>query len=64
MDDLGVRAVQFLAACLGVGMVTGASRASTFSGVTRESLKAFVSLVGGLALLCVAVWLVCLIAQA
>jgi hypothetical protein len=55
--------VFFLLACLGVGMVTGASRATSLAGVTRESLKSFVGLAGGIALLCIALQLVQAIVQ-
>lgn len=63
MGDTTLRLVFYLIACLGVGMVVGASRASSLPGVTRESLKSFVSLAGGIALLCVALQLVQAIVQ-
>ena len=64
MDSLLTTLPFFLVACLAVAMVTGAGRASTLSGVVRETLKSFVSLAGGIALLCAGVHAVLSIVQA
>jgi hypothetical protein len=64
VDRLWTQVAFFLAVCLAVGMVNGACRSNTLRGVSRESLKSFVELSGGIALLCLAVWLVSLVAQA
>ena len=53
----------FLGACLAAGVVTGVTRASTPGGILREASRAFVSLAGGIVLLCVAIWLVTAVAQ-
>ena len=53
-----------LVVVMAIAMVQGASRASTCDGVVRESLKGFVGLAGGLALLVVCVELVLLVVQA
>ncbi len=62
-DGTLFRILCFVALCLAVGMVTGATRASTMRGVLRESLKAFVSLAGGIVLLCVALQLLLSVVQ-
>jgi len=64
MPDLLQTLIFFLVVCFSVGMVTGASRASTLEGVLRESLKSFVALAGGIVVLCAAVQLLLLVAQA
>lgn len=64
MDRVVLRIVWFLLACLAVGMVTGAVRATTLTGVLRKSLEYFLSMVAGIVALCVAVWLLSLVAQA
>ncbi len=64
MDDLVLRIALFLVAAFAVGMVTGASRASTLEGVLRESLRSFVALAGGIVLLCLALHLILVVAQA
>ncbi len=64
MSDLLLTIFLFLIVCLAVGMVTGASRASTLEGVLRESLKSFVALAGGIVLLCLAIHALLLVAQA
>lgn len=52
-----------LVVVLAISMVQGATRASTRDGVVRESLRSFVGLAGGLALLVVCVQLVLLVVQ-
>ena len=61
--DAFVRIAFFLGACLAAGIVTGVTRASTPGGILREAGRAFVSLAGGIVLLCVAIWLVTAVAQ-
>ena len=63
-DHLVIRVTLLLLVVLAISMVQGASRASSRDGVIRESLKGFVSLAGGLALLVVCVQLVLLVVQA
>jgi hypothetical protein len=58
MPDPLLRLALFLAICLAVGMVSGATRASTLVGVTRRTLRNFVGLAGGIALLVLAMTLV------
>ena len=64
MDRFWTHLGFFLLVCLAVGMVNGAIRATSLSGVTRETLKSFVALAGGIVLLCLGVYLVSLVAQA
>ncbi len=52
-----------LVVVLAISMVQGATRASSRDGVVRESLRSFVGLAGGLALLVVCVQLVLLVVQ-
>ena len=63
-EQLVTRVALLLVVVLAISMVHGACRASTRDGVVRESLKGFVSLAGGLALLVVCVQLVLLVVQA
>lgn len=63
-ERLFVRVTLLLLVVLAISMVHGATRASTRDGVVRESLKSFVSLAGGLALLVACVQLVLLVVQA
>lgn len=63
MGEFLPRLVFFLVACLAVGMVNGASRASTLDGVLRETLRSFVALTGGIVLLCAAAHLLLLVTQ-
>ena len=63
-EQLVTRVALLLVVVLAISMVQGATRASTRDGVVRESLKGFVSLAGGLALLVVCVQLVLLVVQA
>jgi len=62
-DRLVARITLLLVVVLAIAMVQGATRASSRDGVLRESLKGFVSLAGGLALLVVCVELVLLVVQ-
>lgn len=64
MDRLWLRLAYFLVACLAVGMVTGACRATTLPGVAKKSVEAFISMAAGIAMICVAIWLLSLVAQA
>ena len=64
MDRAWIRFEYFLAACLAVGMVTGACRATTLPGVMRKSIESFVAMAAGLAAICVAIALLGLVAQA
>lgn len=59
-----MRIAYFLVACLAVGMVTGACRATTLPGIVRKSVEAFVAMSAGIAAICVAIWLLSLVAQA
>ena len=62
-DFLVTRVTLLLVVVLAISMVQGATRASTRDGVVRESLRGFVGLGGGLALLVVCVELVLLVVQ-
>ena len=64
MDEPGKVIGLFLIACLAVGMVTGACRATTFRGVLLRSLESVVAMAAGIAGICVAMWLLSLVAQA
>jgi hypothetical protein len=64
VDRAWIRIAYFLVACIAVGMVTGACRATTLPGVARKSVEAFVSMAAGIAAICVAIWLLSLVAQA
>jgi hypothetical protein len=59
-----LRIAYFLIACLAVGMVTGACRATTLHGVVRKSVESFVSMTGWIVTICVAIWLLSLVTQA
>jgi hypothetical protein len=59
-----IRIAYFLIACLAVGVVTGACRATTLQGVVRKSLEAFVSMTGWIVTICVAIYLLSLVTQA
>jgi hypothetical protein len=54
----------FAGACLGAAMVHGASRGTTRPDILRETWRSFVSLAGGIALLCAAIWGIVSVAQA
>jgi len=56
-------AVMLLIVCLAISMVNGAMRASTLTGVVRESMRSLVALAGGLALLIAVVEVVLLVVQ-
>ena len=62
-DQLVTRVTLLLVAVLAISMVQGATRGSSRDAVVRESLRAFVGLGGGLALLVVCVELVLLVVQ-
>ncbi len=62
-DQLLTRVTLLLLVVLAISMVQGATRASSLNGVVRESLRGFVSLAGGLAILVVCVELVLLVVQ-
>jgi hypothetical protein len=64
VDRAFIRIAYFLIACLAVGMVTGACRATTLPGVARKSVESFVSMTGWIVAICVAILLLCLVAQA
>ena len=64
MDRAWIKIAYFLVACLAVGMVTGACRATTLDGVFKKSVEATVSMAAGIAAICVAIWLLSLVAQA
>jgi hypothetical protein len=59
-----LRIAYFLVACLGVGMVTGACRATTLHGVVRKSAESFIAYAAGIVGIIVAIWLLSLVAQA
>jgi hypothetical protein len=62
-EQLVSRVTLLLIVVLSISMVQGATRSSTRDGVVRESLRSFVGLAGGLALLVVCVELVLLVVQ-
>ena len=64
MDRALIKIAYFLIACLAVGMVTGACRATTLPGVARKSVELFVSMTGWIVAICVAIWLLTLVTQA
>ncbi len=64
MDRTLARILFFLIACLAVGMVTGACRATTLNGVLKRSIEAFLQMAAGIIAICVAMWLLTLVAQA
>jgi hypothetical protein len=64
VGDAALRIAFFLIACLAVGMVTGACRASTLNGVLRKSIESFAAMSAGIVAICVAIWLLSLVAQA
>ncbi len=64
MDRALVRIVYFLIACLAVGMVTGACRATTLPGVARKTVESFLTMAAGIVAICVAILLLNLVAQA
>jgi hypothetical protein len=45
-------------------MVTGAIRATTLPGVLRRTVESFLQMAVGLVAICVAIWLLTLVAQA
>jgi hypothetical protein len=53
----------FLGACLAAALVQGASRGNEPRDILREAARGFVTLAGGIALLCAAIWLVVQVAQ-
>jgi len=64
VDRPVLRIAYFLIACLAVGMVTGACRATSFEGVAKRSVEAFLTMVGWIVGICVAILLLSLVAQA
>lgn len=58
-----VTGLLYVGACLGAAMVHGASRGTQLPQVVRETWRSFVSLAGGIILLCAAIWLVVSVAQ-
>ena len=64
MDRAATRILFFLIACLAVGMVTGACRATTLAGVAKKSVESFLAMAAGIVGICVGIWLLSLIAQA
>lgn len=64
MDRPWLRIAEFLAVCLAFGMVVGACRATTLPGILKRMVDQFVSMAAGIAAICVAIWLLSLVAQA
>lgn len=64
MRDPVVTILLFVGACLGAAMVHGATRGTERNDIARETWRSFVSLAGGIALLCAAIWAVVSVAQA
>jgi len=64
VDRVWVRIALFLVVCLAVGMVTGASRATTLRGIVRKTVEQFASLVALIVGLSIGLWLLSLVAQA
>ena len=64
MDRAVFKIACFLIACLAVGMVTGACRATTLQGVLKKSVESFVSMAVGIVAICVGIWLLSLVVQA
>lgn len=64
MDRAEFKIAYFLIACLAVGMVTGACRATTLQGVVKKSVESFASMAIGIVAICVGIWLLSLVAQA
>jgi hypothetical protein len=58
-----VRVGFFLAVCLAAGVVQGATRASEPAGILRHAVRAFISLAGGIALLCAGIALLLCVVQ-
>lgn len=63
MRDAVLTLLLYLCVCLAAGLVQGASRASTPAAILRHGLRAFVSLAGGIGLLCGAIWLLLRVTQ-
>lgn len=63
MSESLVRVGFFLAVCLAAGVVQGATRATDPAGIVRHAVRAFVSLAGGIVLLCLAIWLLLRVVQ-
>ena len=64
MDRPLVRIVYFLIACAAVGMVTGACRATSLSGVARKAVESFILMAAGIVAIVVAILLLSLVTQA
>ena len=64
MDRPLLKIVYFLIACLAVGLVAGACRATTLNGVVKKSVEAFVQMAGWIVAICVSIWLLSLVTQA
>lgn len=64
MDRVLLRIAYFLIACLAVGLVAGACRATTLPGVAKKSVEAFVQMAGWIVAICVSIWLLSLVTQA
>ena len=63
MGETALRVVFFLVVCLAAGVVQGATRSSSPAGIVRHALRAFISLSGGIALLCLGIWLLLQVTQ-
>ena len=64
MDRAYLRIAYFLIACIAVGMVTGACRATSFAGVAKKSVEATLTMAGWIVAIVVAILLLSLVAQA
>ncbi|MCE9637099.1 MAG: hypothetical protein K8T90_15450 [Planctomycetes bacterium] len=63
MSDTLVRALFYVWVCAAAGFAQGAARATTPAGILRHGLRSTVSLGGGIALLCAAIWLLMRVTQ-
>lgn len=63
MADALVTLALYLGVCAAAGLAQGATRASTPRGILRHGLRSFVSLAGGIAVLCLAIWLLLRVTQ-
>jgi hypothetical protein len=62
--DAWTRIGFFLIVCLAVGMVSAACRATTLRSIVRKGFESFLQMAAGIVAICVAIWLLTLVAQA
>lgn len=63
MADWAVRLGLYVAVCASAGLVHGATRASSPSGIVRHAIRETVKLGGGIALLCGSIWVLLQVVQ-